>query len=171
MLSSSTFYRVPYFPPMSTSLNAIDQLFKLKELCSAGILTEEEFESKKAEILKVAPLELSDDPVERLAQLGELRGYGILTTDEFESRKAEVLTLAPIGLVAEQAPAAVVPAQGRGRPVLATIVIVVSAIIIWRILASGGESETEIATRADRIGTARTCNRIGVRTAQRILLS
>ena len=81
---------------MSTSLNAIDQIFRLKELRSAGILTDEEFESKKAEVLKVAPLELSDDPVESLAQLGELRGYGILTNDEFEARKAEILTLAPI---------------------------------------------------------------------------
>ena len=55
---------------MSTSLNAMDQLFRLKELKSAGILTDEEFESKKAEVLKVAPLELSDDPVRAARTVG-----------------------------------------------------------------------------------------------------
>lgn len=31
---------------VSTSLNAIDQLFNLKDLCSAGILTEEEVQAR-----------------------------------------------------------------------------------------------------------------------------
>jgi len=113
----------------------------LKELKSAGILTNEEFESKKTEILKVAPLELSDDPVERLAQLGELRGYGILTTAEFESMKAEILTLSPIGLVAGQAHAAAEVPRRNGRPVLVTLAVLVAIVIIWRILVSGRDND------------------------------
>ena len=135
---------------MSTSLNAIDQLFKLKELRSEGILTEEEFESKKVEILKVAPLELSDDPVERLAQLGELRGYAMLTNDEFESMKAEVLALSPIGLVAERPGQANGPPRRNMRPLIGTITVVVAIAAILRIFSYGRESETEIVTAAEQ---------------------
>ena len=140
------------------SPSAIDRIFQLKELRQAGILTDDEFESKKAEILKVSPLELSSDPVERLAQLGELHGYGILTTDEFETRKAEILTLAPIGLAREHEPPAdanpdrKAPAQQEASTkdmVVAGIVmlfivaaVVVGAVTIIKAIKGGGDNES-----------------------------
>ena len=79
--------------------NLIERLKQLRELHSSGILTDAEFESKKAEILALAPLGLIKDPIERLKQLRELHSSGILTDAEFESKKAEILALAPLGLI------------------------------------------------------------------------
>ena len=57
--------------------------------------------------------------------------------------KAEILTLGPIGLVAEQAHAAAEAPRRNGRPVLVTIAIIVAIVIIWRILASGGDNDID----------------------------
>ena len=157
------------------SRSALDKLFQLKELCQAGILTDDEFESKKAEILKVSPLELSSDPVERLAQLGELRGYGILTTEEFETRKAEILTLAPIGLAGELEPSAdanpapKAPAQQEASTkdmVVAGIVmlfivaaVVVGAVAIIKAIKGGGDNESAALPVSEPDDEPKTMNR------------
>lgn len=61
---------------------------KLDELRREGLLTDEEYQNKKREILGVA---CEDSPVERLRRLKDLLDQDLISAEEFESKKAEIL--------------------------------------------------------------------------------
>jgi len=66
-----------------------DLLKQLDNLRAQGILTEEEYQAKRAEIL--ARTQPQSVP-ELLRQLGQLRDQGIITPEEFEAKKKELLS-------------------------------------------------------------------------------
>ncbi len=66
-----------------------DLLKQLDNLYAQGILTEEEYQAKRAEIL--ARTQPQNIP-ELLRQLGQLRDQGLITPEEFEAKKKELLS-------------------------------------------------------------------------------
>ena len=44
---------IPYCPPTSVGQSAVDELKKYKELMDQGVITEEEFQKKKEQLLKL----------------------------------------------------------------------------------------------------------------------
>lgn len=44
---------IPYYPPSNSAQSAADELKKYKELFDQGVLTEEEFQAKKEQLLKL----------------------------------------------------------------------------------------------------------------------
>ncbi|MGB9724637.1 MAG: SHOCT domain-containing protein, partial [Chloroflexia bacterium] len=66
-----------------------DLLKQLDNLRAQGLLTEEEYQAKRAEIL--ARTQPQNIP-ELLRQLGQLRDQGIITPEEFEAKKKELLS-------------------------------------------------------------------------------
>ena len=78
----------PQQPSQASGPDALEGLNKLAKLRDARVLTEEEFQSKKAEILAG----LDDlEQLYKLKKLGKLRDAGVLTEEEFQAKKAEIL--------------------------------------------------------------------------------
>lgn len=70
----------------------IDALASLSNLKNQGIITEEEFDNKKKELLGYPIAETSkDDTTEKLAKLKELYDKKILSDEEYQAKKAEAL--------------------------------------------------------------------------------
>ena len=71
------------------------KLNRLTELRNAGILTEEEYEQKKSQIIReTAPakkIEPDAATAEKIKKLDELRNEGILTEEEYEQKKSQIL--------------------------------------------------------------------------------
>jgi len=65
------------------------KLEKLHELMKKGVISAEEFEVKKAEMLKL--IYNNEQLFTKLEKLHELRGMGIITAEEFEANKLELL--------------------------------------------------------------------------------
>ncbi len=66
-----------------------DLLKQLDNLRAQGVLTEEEYQAKRAEILSRTQ---AQNIPELLRQLGQLRDQGLITPEEFEAKKKELLS-------------------------------------------------------------------------------
>ncbi|MCL4347950.1 MAG: SHOCT domain-containing protein [Candidatus Thermoplasmatota archaeon] len=78
---------------LNTEMSQVDPMERigaLKQMLDEGIIGKEEFESKKASLLKTAnPMESKLDDMRKLK---EMRDQGLLTEEEFEKMKSKLLS-------------------------------------------------------------------------------
>jgi len=88
-MAQSVMQNSPPIPQPTATATAIDgKLAALKNLYEQGVLTEEEYNAKRAQILPPAP---ADAPESKLIRLKQLHEQGILTDEEFSAKKAKIL--------------------------------------------------------------------------------
>jgi hypothetical protein len=78
----------PHPPPLKGDV--LDQLERLAALRDEGILSDQEFEAKKPELLRRMP-QSRDDVLEQIKRLAGLRADGVVSDEEFETTKADLL--------------------------------------------------------------------------------
>lgn len=74
------------------NFNDIKALRDLHELLNAGIITENDFSTKKNEFLSSNPSLSQDEKINFLKELHQLKQAGILTEEEFNKIKSKILT-------------------------------------------------------------------------------
>jgi membrane protease subunit (stomatin/prohibitin family) len=88
-MAQSVMQNSPPIPQPTATATTIDgKLAALKSLYEQGVLTEEEYNAKRAQILPPAP---ADTPESKLIRLKQLHEQGILTDEEFSAKKAKIL--------------------------------------------------------------------------------
>lgn len=81
----------------STELNNIRAVQEYKNLLDAGVITQAEFDRKRAELLHISPTAAAaapspaGDKFEQVKQFKSLLDAGAITQEEFERKKAELL--------------------------------------------------------------------------------
>ncbi|MCL2845796.1 MAG: SPFH domain-containing protein [Chitinivibrionia bacterium] len=88
-MAQSVMQNSPPIPQPTATATTIDgKLAALKNLYEQGVLTEEEYNAKRAQILPPAS---ADTPENKLIRLKQLHEQGILTDEEFSAKKAKIL--------------------------------------------------------------------------------
>jgi len=85
-----------HIQPPRPGVEPVQLIAKLAELQEVGILTVEEFEAKKADLMERIRARMEDipeafKPVEQIKRIAELRDAGIVTQEEFAARKTDLL--------------------------------------------------------------------------------
>lgn len=78
---------------LNTEMSQVDPMERingLKQLLDEGIIGKEEFEAKKASVLKAA--DPTQSKLEDMRKLKEMRDQGLLTEDEYEKMKKQLLS-------------------------------------------------------------------------------
>ena len=78
---------------LNTEMSQVDPMERingLKQLLDEGIIGKEEFEVKKASVLKAA--DPTQSKLEDMRKLKEMRDQGLLTEDEYEKMKKQLLS-------------------------------------------------------------------------------